>query len=204
MGNMMTIPNVGIIGVGVYLPEKRMTAKEISEATGGNWSEEAVVKKLGIVEKVVPFDDVEDGTQEMGAKAALDCLKNTGIDPLEIDGILCIGEEWKEYPLTTSACYIQDRIGAKNAWCVDVQNRCCTAVLVILLCSKTFLILIQKLACYLIPCFIWEHLLQSVLFTGRMSRIFSQRHSSCYLISFTISALGSAASKTAAASSIAA
>ena len=59
MGNMMTIPNVGIIGVGVYLPEKRMTAKEVSEATGGNWSEEAVVKKLGIVEKVVPFDDVE-------------------------------------------------------------------------------------------------------------------------------------------------
>ena len=106
MGNMMTIPNVGIIGVGVYLPEKRMTAKEVSEATGGNWSEEAVVKKLGIVEKVVPFDDVEDGTQEMGAKAALDCLKNAGIDPLEIDGILCIGEEWKEYPLTTSACYI--------------------------------------------------------------------------------------------------
>ena len=94
MGNMMTIPNVGIIGVGVYLPEKRMTAKEVSEATGGNWSEEAVVKKLGIVEKVVPFDDVEDGTQEMGAKAALDCLKNAGIDPLEIDGILCIGEEW--------------------------------------------------------------------------------------------------------------
>ena len=47
MGNMMTIPNVGIIGVGVYLPEKRMTAKEVSEATGGNWSEEAVVKKLG-------------------------------------------------------------------------------------------------------------------------------------------------------------
>ena len=46
MGNMMTIPNVGIIGVGVYLPEKRMTAKEVSEATGGNWSEEAVVKKL--------------------------------------------------------------------------------------------------------------------------------------------------------------
>lgn len=128
MGNMMTIPNVGIIGVGVYLPEKRMTAKEVSEATGGNWSEEAVVKKLGIVEKVVPFDDVEDGTQEMGAKAALDCLKNTGIDPLEIDEILCIGEEWKEYPLTTSACYIQERIGAKNAWCVDVQNRCCTAV----------------------------------------------------------------------------
>jgi 3-oxoacyl-[acyl-carrier-protein] synthase-3 len=42
--------------------------------------------------------------------------------------ILCVGEEWKEYPLTTSALYIQDRIGAINAWGIDVQNRCCTTV----------------------------------------------------------------------------
>ena len=64
--------NVGIVGLGVYLPEKRMTAKEISEATGGNWSEEAVINKLGIVEKRVPSDQPCDGTQVMGALAALD------------------------------------------------------------------------------------------------------------------------------------
>ena len=75
MGNMMTIPDVGIIGVGVYLPEKRMTAKEVSEATGGNWSEEAVVKKLGIVEKVVPFDDVEDGNSGNGCQSCFRLLK---------------------------------------------------------------------------------------------------------------------------------
>lgn len=120
--------NVGIVGLGVYLPKKKMTAAEISAATGGNWTEEAVINKLGIVEKYVPTEDPCDGTQEMGALAALDCLKNTGVDPLEIDAILCITEEWKEYPLTTSACYVQDRIGAKNAWGIDVQNRCCTCV----------------------------------------------------------------------------
>lgn len=128
MMNKTMTPNVGIVGLGVYLPEKKMTAKEISEATGGNWTEEAIINKLGIVEKYVPSENPCDGTQEMGALAALDCLKNTGVDPLEIDAILCIGEEWKEYPLTTSACYIQDRIGAKNAWAIDVQNRCCTGV----------------------------------------------------------------------------
>lgn len=121
-------PNVGIVGLGVYLPQRKMTAKEISDATGGNWTEDAVINKLGIVEKYIPSDDPCDGSQEMGALAALDCLKNTGVDPLEIDAILCITEEWKEYPLTTSACYVQDRIGAKNAWGIDVQNRCCTCV----------------------------------------------------------------------------
>lgn len=124
----MNETNVGIVGTGVYLPEGYMTAKEVSDATEGIWAEEAVKEKLGIVKKVIPSDDTCDGTQEMGALAALDCLGNTGVDPKEIDVILCIGEEWKEYPLTTSALYIQDRIGATNAWGIDVQNRCCTCV----------------------------------------------------------------------------
>jgi len=42
--------------------------------------------------------------------------------------ILCIGEEWKEYPLTTSGIYIQEKIGANNAWSIDVQQRCGTTV----------------------------------------------------------------------------
>ena len=122
----MSKVNVGIVGVGTYLPNRIMTAKEISDATNGVWSEEAVKAKLGINQKYIPGDD--DGTQEMGVRAALNCLKNTGVDPKEIDVILCIGEEWKEYPLTTSALYIQDKIGAVNAWGIDVQNRCCTCV----------------------------------------------------------------------------
>jgi 3-oxoacyl-[acyl-carrier-protein] synthase-3 len=120
--------HVGIVGTGIYLPEGRMTAKEIADRTNGVWAEQAIIEKLGIVEKVVPLRLPEDGTQEMGALAALDALKNTGMNPLDIDVIISVTEEWKEYPLTTSALYIQDRIGATNAWGIDVQNRCCTTV----------------------------------------------------------------------------
>ncbi len=122
----MTDINVGIVGTGIYIPEGRMTAKNISEATHGVWVEKAVIEKLGIVEKPIPGKN--DGTQEMGVKAGLDVLKNTGIDPKEIDLILCIGEEWKEYPLTTSGIYIQEKIGAINAWAIDIQQRCGTTV----------------------------------------------------------------------------
>lgn len=118
--------NVGIVGTGIYIPEKYMTAEEIAKATNGVWSEEAVLKKLGIRKKPIPGED--DGTQEMGARAALDCLKNTGIKPEEIDVVISVGEEWKEYPLTTSALYIMGKIGAVNAWGIDLQNRCCTTV----------------------------------------------------------------------------
>lgn len=118
--------SVGIVGTGIYIPKSVITAKEIAEATNGIWTEEAIINKLGFTQKPIPGS--EDGTQEMGVKAALDCLKNTGVDPLDIDVILCMGEEWKEYPLTTSAIYIQEKIGAHHAWGIDVQNRCCTTV----------------------------------------------------------------------------
>jgi 3-oxoacyl-[acyl-carrier-protein] synthase-3 len=118
--------NVGILGYGVYLPTTTMSAAQIAAATNGVWTETAIAEKLGIVKKTIPGP--ADGTQEMGALASLNAIANAKIDPKEIDVILCFGEEWKEYPLTTSALYIQDRIGAVNAWGVDVQNRCCTSV----------------------------------------------------------------------------
>lgn len=118
--------HIGVTGLGIYLPDQVMTAKEISDATGGYFSEDAVAAKLGIVGKRIPGQN--DGTQEMGVKAALDALKNAKMDPKDLDVILCMGEEWKEYPLTTSALYIQDKIGAVNAWGIDLQNRCCTTV----------------------------------------------------------------------------
>lgn len=118
--------HVGIVGTGLYIPKKIMTAKDISEATKGIWTEDAIIDKLGIVKKTIPGEN--DGTQEMGVRAGLDAIKNTGIDPKEIDLILCMGEEWKEYPLTTSGIYIQEKIGAVNAWAIDVQQRCCSTV----------------------------------------------------------------------------
>lgn len=117
--------NIGIIGIGVYLPQKTVGAKEISDATKGVWTEEAVREKLGINEKYIANE--QEGSQEMSYLAAKECLKDADIDPLEIDVILSITEEWKEYPLTTSALYVQGKIGAENAWGIDVQNRCCTS-----------------------------------------------------------------------------
>ena len=118
--------DVGILGYGLYLPDYYMTAADIASASGGRWSEKAVRDKLGIVRKTIPGPD--DGTQEMGVRAGLDAIARTGIDPLEIDLILCMGEEWKEYPLTTSAIYIQEHIGARRAWGIDIQQRCNTTV----------------------------------------------------------------------------
>jgi len=117
---------IGIVGTGIYLPKTKITAEEIAIKTNGVWETEAVKTKLGIIEKTIPGEN--DGTQEMGVWASEDVLQKTGINPLNIDLILNIGEEWKEYPLTTSGIYLQEKIGAKNAWAIDLQQRCCTTI----------------------------------------------------------------------------
>lgn len=120
----MSEDHVGIVGTGLYIPKTVETAAEIAEKSG--IPEQVIREKFGFFQKPVPGP--EDGTMEMGAKAALDCLARTGTDPREIDVIVSIGEEHKEYPLVTSGTYIQDRIGAVNAWAFDIAQRCGTAV----------------------------------------------------------------------------
>jgi 3-oxoacyl-[acyl-carrier-protein] synthase-3 len=119
-----TSETIGVVAYGLYLPQSEMTAVEVASATRGKWTEAAIRDKLGFDKKPIP--GAGDGTQEMGVKAGLDCLRRFNYDPMKIDVVLCIGEEWKEYPLTTSGIYIQEKIGARRAWAIDVQQRCCS------------------------------------------------------------------------------
>lgn len=116
--------HVGVVGFGTYIPQEIQTAEEISKKSG--IPVEIIKNKLGFSQKSVP--GAQDGTMEMGVKAAKACLKNTGVNPEEIDLVISIGEEYKEFPLVTTGIYIQEKIGAKNAWGFDIAQRCGTAV----------------------------------------------------------------------------
>ena len=85
-----------------------------------------VREKLGIEKKHVGGPD--DHPNEMGIKAALDCIESSGIDPKEIDVVLNTTEEWREYLLWTSGIHMAYEVGATNAWAMDVHNRCATTV----------------------------------------------------------------------------
>jgi 3-oxoacyl-[acyl-carrier-protein] synthase-3 len=108
----------------MYLPEPVLTAADIAAESG--LPEWVVRDKLGIEQKHMAGPD--DHPNEMAVKAALDCLSKTGIDPLEIDLVLCTTEEWREYLLWTSAIHLAHEIGATNAWGIDIHTRCCTTV----------------------------------------------------------------------------
>ncbi len=121
---MTNQPTVGIVSVGTYSPETFITAAEIAAESG--LPEWVVREKLGIERKFI--GDPDDHPNEMGVKAALDCLAQTDISPAEIDVILCTTEEWREYLLWTSGVDMAYQLGAKNAWAMDIHARCATTV----------------------------------------------------------------------------
>ena len=117
-------PTVGIASIGTYSPEGVLTAADIAERSG--YPEWVIRDKFGITQKHVAGPD--DQPNEMGIKAALDCLSQTNIQPEEIDVVLCTTEEWREYTLWTSGIHLAYEIGATNAWAMDVHTRCATTV----------------------------------------------------------------------------
>ncbi|MGE7919776.1 3-oxoacyl-ACP synthase [Viridibacillus sp. NPDC093762] len=117
--------NIGIVSTGIYLPKNRMTFEEISQKS--NIPVDIVKTKLGIIEKTIAGP--EDHTVQMAVWAAKRALEKTNLSPRDIDVIIYIGEEHKEYPLWTAAIKIQEEIGALNAWSFDVQLRCGTTIM---------------------------------------------------------------------------
>lgn len=121
----MTLQSVGIISTGTYIPKDFLTGEDISKRSG--IPKEIVEKKLGILKKPIPGPD--DHTCEMGIIAAREAINKAKISPLDIDLIIYIGEEHKEYPLWTAAIKMQQELGAVNAWGFDVAMRCGTTIM---------------------------------------------------------------------------
>lgn len=116
---------IGIVSTGIYLPEKTITGREIAEKAGIPVT--VVEEKMGIRKKHIPGPD--DHTCEMGILAARKALEKASFNPLDIDLVIYIGEEHKEYPLWTAGIKLQEAIGAFNAWAFDTALRCGTTVM---------------------------------------------------------------------------
>lgn len=112
--------HVGILDYSIYLPEKTITAEELSVEVG--IKPEILREKMGINRKHV--GGPEDHPGMMATKAAKDLLKKTQVDPKEIDMILYAGETYCEYICWTVAIKVQNEIGADNAFAWDLSFRC--------------------------------------------------------------------------------
>ncbi|MCL2367934.1 MAG: hypothetical protein FWC72_02965, partial [Oscillospiraceae bacterium] len=112
--------NIGIVDYAIYLPEDFITAEELSPLV--NVPAQVLREKMGINKKRRATPEDQPGI--MAAKSAKALLEKTGVDPLDIDMILFGGETYAEYGCWTVGIYVQEEIGAKNAYAWDLSFRC--------------------------------------------------------------------------------
>ncbi|MHA2140796.1 MAG: 3-oxoacyl-ACP synthase [Candidatus Thorarchaeota archaeon] len=125
--------SIGIEAIGTYIPSERHTAEYISEHSGT--PADIIKTKMGMVSKSVPGPD--DHTVAMGVKAAKVAIERAGINPAkDIDLVIWAGEVYAEHPMQTYAIKFQNEVGATNAWAFDVNQRCGTIVVAMILAKS--------------------------------------------------------------------
>ena len=116
---------IGLTGVGIYLPEGRLDAAEIARASG--LPEWVVREKLGLSSKPVPGED--DHPTRMGVRAARRALEDAGVAAGDVDVVISMTEEYKEYPVWTAGIKLAHDLGAERAYAFDLGQKCGTGVL---------------------------------------------------------------------------
>jgi 3-oxoacyl-[acyl-carrier-protein] synthase-3 len=86
-------------------------------ATNDQWiTERTGIRERHIVEKGV-------ATSDLALAAAQDCLARRGIEPSQIDAII-VATVTPDMMFPATACIVQDKLGAPNAWGFDLSAAC--------------------------------------------------------------------------------
>jgi 3-oxoacyl-[acyl-carrier-protein] synthase-3 len=110
---------VSIIGTGSYVPERVMTNQEIEKLV--ETSDEWITSRTGIKERRIAAEG--ESTSDMAAGAARAAMENSGISADEID-LIIVATVTPDMFFPSTACFVQTKIGAKNAACFDVSAAC--------------------------------------------------------------------------------
>jgi 3-oxoacyl-[acyl-carrier-protein] synthase III len=110
---------VSIIGTGSYVPEKILTNEELSRMV--DTSDEWITTRTGIKQRRIAAKD--EHTSDMAAKAALQAIEQAKISLAEIDLIL-VATATPDMLFPATACFVQKKIGATNAACLDISAAC--------------------------------------------------------------------------------
>ena len=110
---------VTILGTGSYTPVKVLTNADLEKIV--DTTDEWITSRTGIKERRIAADD--EATSDLGTKAALAAMENAGVTADEIDLIVCATISPDTF-FPSTACYIQQNIGARNAVAFDISAAC--------------------------------------------------------------------------------
>ena len=113
------MPGVKITALGCYVPPGILTNQDLEKLVETN--NEWILERTGIRERHIASNNI--ATSDMAVEAAKAALAFRGISGAEVEAIiLCTVTPDMMFPST--ACLVQDRIGAKGAWGFDLVAAC--------------------------------------------------------------------------------
>ena len=112
---------MGIIikGTGSYVPEKILTNKDLEAMVDTN--DEWISTRTGIKERHIAAP--EQATSDLAYQAALKALECANITAEELD-VIIIATVTPDKFFPNTACFLQQKLGAKNAFCFDIEAAC--------------------------------------------------------------------------------
>jgi 3-oxoacyl-[acyl-carrier-protein] synthase-3 len=123
---------VGIAGTGSYVPERVVPNTYFEKLV--DTSDEWIRQRTGIEERRFAADD--QATSDLSVEAGKRALEAAGIKAEELD-LIVVGTLTPDYLLPSTACLVQDRLGATKAGAFDV-NAACTGFLTALHTGEAF------------------------------------------------------------------
>lgn len=114
-----SLRTVSVIGTGIYLPEKTVTNLDLEKMV--DTSDEWIFSRTGMRERRIARDD--QATSDLAVEAAKAALNDAGIGADEID-LLIVATLSPDMFFPSTACFVQNKIGAKNAYCYDLGAAC--------------------------------------------------------------------------------
>jgi 3-oxoacyl-[acyl-carrier-protein] synthase-3 len=111
--------NVSITGLGVYAPERVLTNADLAEIV--DTSDEWIMERTGIRERRIAAP--EQALSDLALPACRDALEQAGVEPHEIDFLVC-ATVTPDMAFPTSAAILADTLGMPDAAAYDLSAGC--------------------------------------------------------------------------------
>ncbi|MDH3585099.1 MAG: ketoacyl-ACP synthase III [Phycisphaerae bacterium] len=110
---------VTILGSGMFVPDRVLTNFELEKMV--DTSDQWIAQRTGIRQRHICAEG--DTTASMGAAAAADALSDAGLDPADLDLLIC-ATLTQDMICPATACQIVDRLGAVPCGAMDIAVAC--------------------------------------------------------------------------------
>ncbi len=110
---------VSVVGTGSYAPQRVMTNFDLEKIV--DTTDEWIFSRTGIRERRIAAENETSST--MGAEAARRALAASGVKAEDVD-LIVVATITPDMGFPNTACFVQHQIGAKKAFCFDVEAAC--------------------------------------------------------------------------------